>query len=483
MADKSLKDKTAKGLLWGGLSNGMVQILNAVFGIYLLNLLTPHDYGMVQVLNVFSCVAASLQESGFIAALANKKNPTHKDYNAVFWFNILCGSFLYVLLFFLAPYIADFYDEPRLTPLARFLFLSFLITSFGIAQRAYLFGHLMVKQTSIISVLALLISGVASIIMAYNGFAYWGLAAQGVLYVTVIVIMNWYYSPWRPTMQWDFGPIREMFGFSSKLLITSLFTQVNRNVLSTLLGKYYNTNVAGQYGNANKWNEMGFNMINGMISGVAQPVLAQVKDERQQSIHVFRKMLRFTCFIAFPAMLGLGYIAHEFILITVGTKWLESASLLSMLCVYGAFVPVNTLYYILVISQGKSNINMINTIVSCVLIWALMIGLHSYGLYVMVKAFIAVNVLWTLVWHYFAWRLIRISLWDVIKDIVPFAAITVVSIALSWLVTFRIENNLLLLISKILTTAVFYVGILYVSNANILRESMQYIFKNKKHKS
>lgn len=71
MADKSLKDKTAKGLLWGGLSNGMVQILNAVFGIYLLNLLTPHDYGMVQVLNVFSCVAASLQESGFIAALAN----------------------------------------------------------------------------------------------------------------------------------------------------------------------------------------------------------------------------------------------------------------------------------------------------------------------------------------------------------------------------------------------------------------------------
>lgn len=483
MADKSLKEKTAKGLLWGGLSNGMVQIMNAVFGIYLLNLLTPKDYGMVAVLNVFSCVAASLQESGFISALANKKNPTHEDYNAVFWFNILCGGFLYVLLFFLAPLIADFYDEPRLTPLARFLFLSFLITSFGIAQRAYLFGHLMVKQTSIISVLSLLISGVASIIMAYHGFAYWGLAAQGVIYVTVIVVMNWFYSPWRPTLKWNFRPIREMFGFSSKLLITSLFTQVNRNVLSTLLGRYYNTNVAGQYGNASKWNEMGFNTINGMISGVAQPVLAQVKDEREQSIHVFRKMLRFTCFIAFPAMLGLGYIAQEFILVAVGEKWLASAHLLTMLCVYGAFVPVNTLYYILVVSQGKSNINMINTIVSCVLIWILMIALHSYGLEVMVKAFITVNVLWTLVWHFFAWRLIRISLWDVIRDIAPFAIITLLSIGASWFITRGIDSKPLLLVCKILTTAVFYVGILYVSNANILRESMQYLFKNKKHKS
>lgn len=481
MADKSLKDKTAKGLLWGGLSNGMVQVLNAVFGIYLLNLLTPQDYGMIQVLNVFSCVAASLQESGFIAALANKKNPTHQDYNAVFWFNILCGGALYVLLFFLAPLIADFYDEPRLTPLARFLFLSFLITSFGIAQRAYLFGHLMVKQTSIISVCSLLLSGVVSIIMAYNGFAYWGLAAQGVIYVTVIVLMNWYYSPWRPTWNWNFRPIREMFGFSSKLLVTSLFTQVNRNVLSTLLGRYYNTVVAGQYGNANKWNEMGFNTINGMISGVAQPVLAQVKDDVGQRIHVFRKMLRFTCFIAFPAMLGLGYIAHEFILVTVGAKWLDSASLLSMLCVYGAFVPINTLYYILIVSQGKSNINMINTIVSCVLIWGLMIGLHSYGLFVMVKAFIAVNVLWTLVWHYFAWKLIRISLWDVIRDIAPFASVTVVAIAASWLVTQNIESHLLLLVAKIVTTALFYVGILYVGNARILKESMQYILKKKKH--
>ena len=250
MAETSLKDKTAKGLFWGGMSNGMMQVLNAVFGICLLNLLTPSDYGMVQVLNVFSSIAACLQESGFIATLANKKNPTHEDYNAVFWFNILCGLTCYIILFFAAPFIADFYKEPQLVGLSRFVFLSFLISSFGIAQRAYLFGHLMVKQSSIISITSLLLSGISGVAMAYAGFAFWGLAAQTVVFVTVIVVMNWYYSPWRPTFTWNFRPIREMFSFSSKLLITGLFNQVNRNVLSTLLGRYYDTHITGQYGNA-----------------------------------------------------------------------------------------------------------------------------------------------------------------------------------------------------------------------------------------
>ena len=480
MAESSLKDKTAKGLLWGGMSNGMMQVLNAVFGICLLNLLTPSDYGMVQVLNVFSSIAACLQESGFIATLANKKNPTHEDYNAVFWFNILCGSAIYVILFFSAPLIAAFYKEPQLVALSRFAFLSFLISSFGIAQRAYLFGHLMVKQSSIISVTSLLLSGISGVAMAYAGFAFWGLAAQSVVFVTVIVVMNWYYSPWRPTFTWNFRPIREMFGFSSKLLITSLFSQINRNVLSTLLGRYYDTHITGQYGNASKWNEMSSSMINGMISGVAQPVLTQVKDDRDRYCQVFRKMIRFTSFISFPAMFGLGFIAHEFIYLTVGEAWLESADLLRMLCIYGATIPMYTLYYNLVVTQGKSNINMMNTIVSCVLIWVAMIALHSFGLHVMVVAFITINVGWLLVWHYFAWKLVRLSLWDIMKDVTPFILFSLLAILLSWFTTRNIIQPLWLMLAKIVTTAVYYPVILWICRAQVLRESIQYLLKKKK---
>ena len=480
MTEPSLKEKTARGLLWGGMAGVLSQLMNAIFGICLLRLLTPKDYGMVQVLAVFSGVAACLQESGFIAALANKKNPTHADYNAVFWFNILCGAVCYIILFACAPLIAEFYNEPRLVALARFAFLGFFISGFGIAQRAYLFGHLMVRQSAVISTAALLFSGACGVALAWFGMAYWGLAAQSIIYVAVIVVMNWWYSPWRPTWDINFRPIREMFGFSSKLLLTSLFGQVNKNVLSTLLGKFYDTTTAGYYGNASKWNDMGANLIHGMIVGVAQPVLAQVNDDKQRYRQVFRKMLRFASFVSFPAMLGLGYVAREFILVTAGPVWSKSAILLSLLSIYGAFVPINTLYANLVVSRGKSNVNLINTVVSCILIWAAMIGLRHYDLKIMVTAFVAINIGWLLVWHYFAWRLVGLRLTDVLKDILPFAAVTLLAIGLSWLATQNIEKPIYLLAARIVTTAMAYIGLLYILKAQVLRESISFILKKKK---
>ncbi|MBO4550136.1 MAG: oligosaccharide flippase family protein, partial [Bacteroidaceae bacterium] len=148
MEEKSLKERTAGGMLWGGLSNGLMQLMAAVFGLVLLRYLTPDDYGKVAMLTIFSAIACALQESGFIAALCNRREPTHEEYNAVFWFNLLVSASLYIILWFCAPLIARFYGIPELVPLARVLFLSFFFSGLGTVQRAYLFGHLMVRQTS-----------------------------------------------------------------------------------------------------------------------------------------------------------------------------------------------------------------------------------------------------------------------------------------------------------------------------------------------
>ena len=210
---ESLKEKTAKGLFWGGLSNGAQQLLNLVFGIFLARLLTTEDYGMVGMLTIFSLIASSLQEGGFISALNRKKNATHKDYNAVFWTCSLFSLSIYLLLFFCAPLIASFYEEPRLVPLARYIFLGFFITSLGIAPRAVLFRNMQVRQQSIVAFVSLLLSGIVGVTMAACGFAYWGIATQTLVYVSLFTSMTFYYAKWHPTLPVDFSPIREMFGF------------------------------------------------------------------------------------------------------------------------------------------------------------------------------------------------------------------------------------------------------------------------------
>lgn len=477
MDERTLKERTAKGLLWGGVSNGLMQALGAIFGLVLMNLLTPGDYGKVAMLNIFAALASALQESGFIAALCNRKEPSHEEYNAVFWFNILVSVSLYVILWFCAPLIADFYHDPDLTMLARYLFLGFLLSGFGTVQRAYLFGHLMVRQTSICSLTAMLLSGIIGIAMAWNGFAYWGIVTQAVSFVLIVQAMSWYFSAWRPTLQFNLKPAWEMFGFSSKLMLTKVFDILNNHAFSVLLGKCFNAHVAGVYTTARKWDDMASSTINAMVTGVAQPTLSQVNDDIGRYRQVFRKMMRFVCFITFPAMFGLGLIAREFILIAGGQKWAESGVMLSLLCIHGAFVPITTLYSNLTISRGRSGVNMACTILQCLAVWTGLILLYPFGMKWMVVFFVGLNIAWLGVWQWWAKRLIALRWRDVAKDTVPFLLFTLIVMAFTWWITLGLSNLWLLMLSRIILAALLYAGIMWMSGAKIMRESIQYLFK------
>ncbi|MBR5480455.1 MAG: lipopolysaccharide biosynthesis protein [Bacteroidaceae bacterium] len=480
MAESSLREKAARGFLWGGLNNGLVQIIGALFGIVILRHLAPDDYGKISMLMVFPALASILQESGFTAALCNLKEPTHRDYNAVFWFNIGVSALLYGALFFCAPLIARFYNDPSLLPLSRYLFLGFFISSWGTVQRAYLFIHLMNKESCIIALTSLVLSNTVGLLMVLAGFSYWGLATQNILFILIVAVMNWWYSPWRPTLQFDMVPVRKMFGFSSKLLFTNIINTLSSQAFSFLLGKFYGDYTAGIYGNARKWDDMCANTINGMVTGVALPVLSKVRDERERYRQVFRKMLRFVSFVSFPCMLGMGFVAREFLLVVVGSKWEASAELLSMFSVYGAIFPLMTLYGQMVIGQGKSQINMWCTIGLSSLILIGLWALHPFGVHTMVVYFIALNALWLLVWQFFALRLIRLSFWHAFCDVAPFLLLSLGSMAVAWTATRAIENIYLLLAGKIALTALCYVGILWILRARILRESIDYFLHKQK---
>lgn len=476
MEETTLKDRTAKGLMWGMVNSGTTQLLNAVFGILFLHRLLPEDYGKMAMLLVFANIASALQESGFTAALCNLREPSHRDYNAVFWFNIGVSSVLYAVLFLAAPLIVRFYSDPDLLWLSRYLFLGFFFSSWGTVQRAWLFIHLMNKQTAFIGIVSLLVSGIVGVVMVYSGYAYWGMATQNVLFILIVAVMNWFYSPWRPSLKIDMRPAWQMFGFSSKLLMQSLFNNLNAQAFGVLLGRFYGAHSAGVYSNARNWDDKGINTINGMVTGVAQPVLSRVRDDLGRYRNVFRKMLRFVSFVSFPAMLGLGLVAREFLLIVGGEKWLESATLLSMLSVYGAFFPITTLYSNMTVSQGRSGINLWTTVVLCVLIWAGLIVLHPYGLRVMVVFFVTLNILWLGVWQWFARRLIGLTLWNVLSDVLPFLLFaSLVMLTAGWVAS-HLSNVWLRLLCKIVLAVTLYAGILWVSGARIMRESIDYIF-------
>lgn len=475
--EQTLKEKTAKGLLWGGLSNVINQFLGLVFGVSMGRLLDTHDYGKIAMIVIFSAIATNLQESGFVTALINRKNDKYEDYNSVFWFNIGCSLFLYTVLFLCAPLISDFYNVPELTTLSRVFFLGFVIASFGIVPKAIMLKQLKVRQSAIVLISSQTVSGIVGVTLALCGFSYWGLAAQTMTYITVAVVLNWYFSKWRPSFSFTLKPIKEMFGFSSRVLVTLIFSNINNHIFSMILGKKYSDVEAGEYSQANKWNTMGMSIISGMIDGVAQPILTTISDDKARQLNAFRKMLRFTAFLSFPSMLGLSLISEEFIIIALTDKWIASAEILKILCIWGAFSPISFLISRLIISRGNSKVFMYNTVVTGILQTIIALTTYRYGIIVMVSVYSAVNILWLFVWIECMKRELPIKTFDVIKDISPYALLSVALCVVAHYIANYIQFDFVSLLFKISFVFTLYVSCLWFAKSAILLESIEFLTK------
>ena len=472
----TLKEKTAQGLLWGGLNSGIQQLVGLAFGIVLGRLLSPSDYGMMAMISIFSLVATALQDSGFRTALTNIEHPKHEDYNSVFWFNIIMASSLYVILFLAAPLIGEYYHTPRVVPLCRYAFLSIVIASFGTAQSAYLFKHLRAKQQAEAGALAVILSSLTGVGMAFAGMAYWSLATQGLVYVGINTLLQWHFSPWRPSIHGiTFAPVRRMFRFSCKILATTIMTHVNNNVLNILLGHYFTPRDTGNYNQAYQWNTKCYSLVQSMVAQVAQPVLVSLNGEEGRQKDVFRKMMRFTAFITFPLLFGFGLVAKEFIVTAIGEKWLASAQLIQILCLSGATMPLSTLFSNMIISKGRSGTFFWCTFTLGLVQIATMIMIWPMGIRWMVIAYTLLNTSWLLVWLFFVRRLIGYGYWMFFCDVMPFALAAAGVMGVAYVATMPLSNMIALLITRFIIAVVLYYAVMKVARVKILAECERFV--------
>ena len=463
-------------MLWGGLNSGIQQLVGLAFGIVLGRLLSPSDYGMMAMISIFSLVATALQDSGFRTALTNIEHPKHEDYNSVFWFNIIMASSLYVILFLAAPLIGEYYHTPRVVPLCRYAFLSIVIASLGTAQSAYLFKHLRAKQQAEAGALAVILSSLTGVGMAFAGMAYWSLATQGLVYVGINTLLQWHFSPWRPSIHGiTFAPVRRMFRFSCKILATTIMTHVNNNVLNILLGHYFTPRDTGNYNQAYQWNTKCYSLVQSMVAQVAQPVLVSLNGEEGRQKDVFRKMMRFTAFITFPLLFGFGLVAKEFIVTAIGEKWLASAQLIQILCISGATMPLSTLFSNMIISKGRSGTFFWCTFTLGLVQIATMIMIWPMGIRTMVIAYTLLNTSWLLVWLFFVRRLIGYGYWMFFCDVMPFALAAAGVMGVAYVATMPLSNLIALLISRFIIAVVLYYVVMKMARVKILAECERFV--------
>lgn len=474
-----LKEKTAKGLFWGGISNGVQQLLTLVFGIFLARILSTGDYGLVGELTIFTTLATVIHESGFSTWLINHQDATDDDYNAVFWFNIIVCAVIYLILFACAGPIARFYGDPELLVLSRWSFVGILISGLATAQSAFMVKHLMIKENAIANIVALSISGVIGVVLAFRGFAYWAIVIQTLVMLVIYTAGLWYFSPWRPRLHIDLRPIGKMFSFSIKMLITNICTVISQNIFTVFLGARYDKDEVGSYNQANKWSVMGSSIIDKMFSSVSHPVLAQVRDDPKRQIRVFRKMVRFVAFVSFPAMLGLAMVAPEFITMTITDKWAPSIPILQLLCISGAFLPISSLLSKQLVANGRSDIFMWVTISLAVLTLGILFVSSPLGIRMMLRLYVALNLAWVLVWFFFVHRCIGYRLKEFLTDILPYLGISLAVLTAVYFATSWIHNIYALFFSRVALAAGLYMLVMRLSGATTYKETIQFLLRKK----
>ncbi|MGI6224538.1 MAG: oligosaccharide flippase family protein, partial [Prevotella sp.] len=306
---------------------------------------------------------------------------------------------------------------------------------------------------------------------------------QSIIYVMVVNLLRWHYSTWRPSWHIDFGPVKRMFPFSVKILGAGLADAINNNILNILLGHFFTKRDAGSYNQAYQWNSKCSYLVQGMVNSVAQPVFVDLNDNGPRQLNAMRKLVRFTAFIAFPLIFGLGLISREFIIITITEKWLFSAELLKLLCLGGWSYPIIWIFNNMIISKGRSSLNLLSTTLFGLCQIIIMVVIHSMGIRAMVIGYVSLNIIWTFFLFALTSRLTGYKLWDFLKDLLPFglAAMGVMMVT-GWL-TRPIVSLVWLLVARIFIAAVLYYIVMRLAKAQILFECQDFVISRlRKHK-
>jgi len=468
----SLKNKTITGMFWSFSDLVSKQGINFLIQVILARLLLPKDFGIIGMVTIFIAVSNSVIDSGFSSALVREKKVIQEDYSTVFYFNLAMAVMMYIILFFSADVISNFFNEPQLVAILRVLALVLIINSFGLIQRTMLIKKIDFKTQTKISVISSIISGIIGIALAYLGYGVWSLVIRMLSMQFILSLLLCLSNKWIPSLVFKMDSFKRLFGFGWKLLVSGLIDTLYNNIYYVIIGKSFSAIELGYYTNAKKIRDTASQSITTSVQKVSYPVLSSINGDNKRLRSGYKKILKNSVFITFPIMIGLAAVANPFINLLFGTNWVASIPYFQVLCFAGILLPLHSINLNILKVKGRSDLFLGLEVIKKV------IGVTSIGIVLFFKLGI-MGLLWTVVFNsyiayfinsYFSAELLSYPTKEQIKDITP---IFIVSILMGTLVYFSgtmlPDNNLVKLLAQIFIGVVTYIGISRIAKIEELK--------------
>lgn len=453
----SLRHKTTKGLFWSSVETFSNQGVQFVISIILARILAPSDYGIVAMTVIFFAIAQSFVDSGFSNALVRKKDRTEEDMSTCFYFNIVVGFVAYAVLYVISPWVANFYNQPILSPIIKVSGLNVILSSLCVVQQAKLTFKIDFKSQAKVTLTSTIISGILSIILAYMGYGVWALVWQGVVSTVCSTILLWIISGWRPKNGFSKSSFHYLFGYGSKLLASGLLNTLYNNVYPVVIGKFYSPVQLGLFSRAQGWASLPSSNLTRILQRVTFPVLSSIQDEEERLRTDYRRLLRMSAFVVFPLMMILAAVALPLIRVVITSKWDGCAIYLQIICFAMMWYPIHAINLNLLQVKGRSDLFLRLEIIKKIMGVCVLCITIPLGILAMCIGMVVSSIICLFINTYYTGKLINVGFIKQMKDLFPIFSISIMSGVTAFLTVNCLGAEWLKLISGLLAGGIAYI--------------------------
>ncbi len=453
------KQSVVNNFLWRFMERCGAQGVTFVVSIVLARKLGPTVYGTVALVSIFMLIMQVFVDSGMGNALIQKKDADDLDFSSVFWFNIAMCSFLYLIMFVAAPFIAAFYNMPELTPLVRVISLMLIISGMKNVQQAYVSRHMMFRIFFFSTLGGTITAAVVGIAMAYLGFGVWALVAQMLVNAAADTTILWITVKWRPKMFFSMSRLKKLFSYGWKLLISAVLDTVYNELRQLIIGKMYTKSDLAQFNQGQKFPQFIVTNINTSIDSVLLPTMSNAQDDPATVRSMTRRAIKTSTYLIMPFMMGLAVCAEPAIRLIITDEWLPCVPFLRVFCFSYAFYPIHTANLNAIKAMGRSDLFLILEILKKIVGLVAILSTMWISVMAMAYSLFFTSIICQMINAWPNKKLLGYSYFNQFMDMLPQICISLFMGAIVYSVQFLGLNDILTLTIQIPLGMVIYVAL------------------------
>lgn len=470
----SLRKQAVSSLIWTFAEQFGTRLISFVLSIFLARLLLPADFGTIALFGVVMSIAGNFIDGGLANSLVRTIDTDERDYSTVFIFNVVMSILLYIIVFFTAPLIADFYQIEKLTSIIRVYSIILIIGSFVTVQSTLFVKELNFKTAFKIKLPSLLISGAVGIFLAYKGFGVWSLVYSAILQSLIFMVQHWFYSSWRPSLIFDKEKFKYHFNFGFKMSLSGLLDTVFTNLYTIIIGKYFSVQQLGYYNRADTLKQLPVNNLSAALNKVSFPLFAKISHDNIKLKEVYRKMMGVVIFVIAPILSVMVVTAEPLIRFLLTEKWLPAVPYFQILSIAGLLYPIHAYNLNILMVKGRSDLFLKLEVVKKILVAIIVIISLKFGIYGLLWGQVVVSVIALFINTHYTGKMLKYKTINQISDLLPSVVLAFVGGIFIYLIDQSYLLNFSDIVRLIILTILFFIFYLGIAHLSKFKE-LQYI--------